>query len=148
VPALLCAAALVRARVRERTLTARTRAALLAPLVILAAAAFAFQVGNSTLARSSRALDEGDAAAAMRHARRAHTWAPWSAQPWQRLGEAQLAAGEGAAAARSFQEALERDPGNWELWLELSLAADGGEASAARERARILNPRGVEAESP
>ena len=143
VPALICAAALVRARRAEpRRLTPRLRLALLAPLLPLALFAFVGQVGNSALVRSDRALERGDVEGSLREARRARTWAPWSAEPWQRLGEAQLAAGRDAAARRSFAEAIERDPERWDLWAQFA-GAGGGPAAAAE--ARRLNPREPEA---
>jgi O-antigen ligase len=115
-----------------------------APVVVAAfvvgAVAAAGQISNSALARSEDATARGDTAEGARLARRARFWAPWSYQPWQRLGEAQLASGDVAAARRSFQQALARDRENWELWLDLATATDGRARSLALGRARQLNP--------
>jgi O-antigen ligase len=104
----------------------------LAGLAPLAVFAIVIQVGNSALAKSETVGDEAEAA---RLARRAHTWAPWSAQPWQALGNAQLAAGDEAAARRSFRHAIRLDPADWSLWADLAQV----DPSASNEAHR-LNP--------
>lgn len=140
VPALLVGAALVRARPQaERVPTRSMRAALLSGALALAAAAFAGQVAASALSRSAEALERGDAATAEAQARRARAWAPWSSQPWQRLGEAALLRGDEKAARQRFGEALDRDPGDWELWAGLASAGVAG----AKSEARRLNPRQI-----
>jgi tetratricopeptide (TPR) repeat protein len=73
-------------------------------------------------------------------ARRAARLQPWSAQPWRVLGEAQLAAGEADRARETFLDALDRDDGDWELWLDLALASEGAERDRALARAKELNP--------
>jgi O-antigen ligase len=141
--ALACGGAvLITARpVREaRALSGRPRLVTLALLLPLIAFAIVTQVGNSSLAGSSRALDRQDAASAARLAARAQDWAPWSSQPWQRLGEAQLAAGDTAAARRSLRHAIRLDPGDWSLWSDLAEAESGAARRDARVRAAQLNP--------
>jgi O-antigen ligase len=73
-------------------------------------------------------------------ARRAARLQPWSAQPWRVLGEGQLAAGEADRARETFVDALDRDDGDWELWLDLALASEGAERDRALARAKELNP--------
>jgi predicted Zn-dependent protease len=44
------------------------------------------------------------------------------------------------AARAILLAALERDPGDWELWYDLALASEGGGRARAAARARALNP--------
>ena len=102
-------------------------------------------VGNTALAASEAALDRGDAAAAASEARAARRWLPWAAGPWQRLAEAELAAGRPARARAAYRDALARDGESWELWFGLAAASDGADRERALARARALNPLGPEA---
>jgi hypothetical protein len=147
ITALLCGCALVVAARPERpgrTLTAPLRVASLALVVPLVAFAFVLQVGNSTLEAATRAADRGETARAEAQARRAKTWLPWSFQPWQILGEAQLAHGDLGAARRSLRVALAKDSQNWALWLELAEASKGRARQRALDRASRLAPRSTE----
>ena len=109
---------------------------LLLPLVVFA---IVTQVGNSALAGSVSALDRQDHASAVRLATHARTWAPWSSQPWQRLGEAQLAGGDATAARRSFRHAISLNPTDWSLWTNLAEAETGAARGDALARASRLN---------
>jgi hypothetical protein len=147
ITALLCGGALVVAARPEgpgRTLTAPLRVASLALVVPLVAFAFVLQVGNSTLEAATRAADRGETARAEAQARRAKTWIPWSFQPWQILGEAQLGRGDLRAARRSFRVAIAKDTQNWALWLEFAEASKGAARRQALERASRLAPRSTE----
>jgi O-antigen ligase len=142
---LACGAALVlsaRPEAAARPLRNRVRLAALAAVVPLSAFVFVTQLGNDALSASETAAAADEEASAAAEARRARRWLPWSAEPWQRLGEAQLAAGHIGAAARSFRESVERDPDEWSTWLDLALATSGQERAEARDRAIELNPRG------
>jgi O-Antigen ligase len=147
---LACAAALLaaaRATTDVHAVGPRVRAVATVGLVPLAACAIVVEVGNSALARSSAAFDAARPQQAAREARRAHTWAPWSAEPWQRLGEAQLGTGDLVAARRSFLHALRLDDGNWNIWYELAEASSGAARRDALTHARHLNPRSREVAS-
>jgi O-antigen ligase len=147
---LACGAALVlsaRPQAAARPLRNRVRFAVLAAVVPLSAFVFVTQLGNDALSASETAAAADEEASAAVQARRARRWLPWSAEPWQRLGEAQLAAGHVGAAARSFREAVERDPDEWSAWLDLALATRGRERAEARARTIELNPRGPVAEA-
>ena len=113
--------------------------AAIAPVALCGLALFAY-AGNRVLAESTAAANRSDFPASADRARTARRLQPWSAEPWRLLGEADLAVGENAAASRSFRRGLERDPDNWELWLDLGLATDGTEQRAAWARAASLNP--------
>ena len=145
-PALACATVLV---VQARTsppipLTALRRTAGVSVAVAAIAVALVAHVGNGAVAESVAALERGDtqrAAAAARHAR---AWQPWSHEPWQLLGEAQLAVREDSAARRSLAEAIRRAPEEWRLWFDLAIVTSGPEARDAITRVRELNPLGDE----
>lgn len=125
-------------------LTLRRRALGLAAGAAVLAAALVVHVGNRATASALDALARDEPAAAEVAARRARTWMPWSHEPWQLLGEAQLSRGEDAAAAISLRRAARRDPGQWSVWYDLALATRGSERAAALSRARDLNPLSVE----
>jgi tetratricopeptide (TPR) repeat protein len=122
----------------------RLRALTLALALPLVAFAIVAQVGNSALAGSTSALERDDPAGAEQLARRAHTWAPWSAQPRERLGEAQVAAGDAAEARGSFQRAIDLDPADWNAWYGLAEASEGHARKAALDKAGRLNPLSAE----
>jgi tetratricopeptide (TPR) repeat protein len=145
--ALLYGAALVVAARPDRparALTVPARLAGLALVVPLVAFVFVLQVGNTAIANGTRAADRGDSARAMAQARRAKAWNPWSYQPWQLLGEAQLARGDLQAAGRSFRAAIAKDGANWNLWFKLAQASKGPARRQALERASELAPRSRE----
>jgi len=148
--ALTCALALL-ARGRQEgevRLSNRLRAAGLLLLSPLLAFVVVLHVGNTALLRSSEAAASGDLERAEVEARRALRWAPWSHEPWQRLGEAALAQGDVRLARASFRSAIERDGENWLLWYDLAEVSAGGERIEALRQVRRLNPLGSEVGSP
>jgi len=149
VAALLCGTALVawdRDDARRERVTGRRRVVALAVALPLVAVALVAHVGNRALAASEAALLRGEREEAAAEARRARTWAPWSHEPWQRLGEAELALGHDRAARTSLHRALELDPENWRLWYDLAVASRGEERARALVRVKLLNPLGPEAD--
>ena len=124
----------------ERPMGPRLRYSLLAGTLVLAAVAFVGLVGNMSLAQSAEAARAADFETAEAKARRAVTWAPWSPEPWQAIGRAQLARGDVGSAAASFRKAIAKDEGDWNLWLDLARATQGAEQQAAISRALALNP--------
>jgi hypothetical protein len=144
--ALACASALI-AEARTASpvaLTAPLRSVGVATATFAIAVALVAHVGNRALAESSAALARGDTEPAAGAAARARTWAPWSHEPWQLLGEAQLADHDDLAASSSLREALRRAPEEWSLWFDLAIVSQGPEARDAITRARELNPLGDE----
>jgi hypothetical protein len=131
------AAALDGPRVRIR------RAAALAVTAVAGVAAAFALVGNAAVARSADAAAQSEWEASARWARLARDAAPWAAEPWARLAEAQRARGDVDAAWRSLLEALERDPSDPHLWVALARVTEGAERRAALARAARLNPLGV-----
>ncbi len=144
--AVFCAAACVLPRepAEERPLTPRARSLAGVALVLASAVALAGLPGNSAVSAADTAAANGDWDAAASHARSAIRWTPWSADGWQRLGEAQLALGELAPARRSLDKAIARNRDDWLLWLDLAAATNGRKRQAALAEARRLNPLGPE----
>ncbi len=120
----------------------RLRVAAGVVAALMAGAAFVGLVGSSALAASDDAAvaSPPDLDEAADEARKAQDWAPWSSEPWQRLGEAQLGQGNLAGARESFQEAIDKEPGDWLFWLRLAEASAGAEREAALREAERLNP--------
>src|SRR5262249_46914309 len=98
--ALICGTAiLVAARSEtERLVPSRVRSGGLIALVSLVAVAFVGLVGSLELSRASSAAGRGNWNAVAADARHAHTWAPFSSTPWQRLRAAEIALGPHAPA--------------------------------------------------
>jgi tetratricopeptide (TPR) repeat protein len=115
------------------------RSSLAVGAVALGLVAVGTHVGNGATAEAHDALDRGDTDAARREAQRARRFLPWSAEPWQLLGEAELAAGQIEPGRRHLRRATSEDPGSWSAWLSLALATSGVEREHALERAHALN---------
>ncbi len=150
-PALGCAVALL--LLRPTTVVpfvpgAAIRYGAVATAVVLAAIALGGLVGASATSASQDALAESppDVAEARKQATKAERWARWSSEPWQRLGEAQLAADDLAGARQSFRKAIAKEPTDWELWYRLAEASSGAERRRAIAAASRLNPRSPEIE--
>jgi hypothetical protein len=98
-------------------------------------------LGNSALAASRSDLAAGKIAAAERQAARAASWAPWSPDPWDSLGNAQLAGGRRTAAVASFHKGLSIDRKDWRLWYDLARATTGAAHRHAVVKSLALYPR-------
>ena len=149
VAALLCGTALLassRTLGGRATVTGGSRLVALALALPLVAIALVAHVGNRAIAASEAALLSGEPVRAAAQARRARAWAPWSHEPWQRLGEAELALGHDGEARASVRRALELDPENWRSWYALALASRGEERARAHDRVKLLNPLSPEAD--
>jgi hypothetical protein len=139
--ALFCAASVLvsaRSDALPAALGAARRWSGAAALATVGMAAVVVQVGNSALQQSRAALDRDDSASAAGFARRAERWQPWSFEPPQVLGEAQLAAGRFAQARVSLGHALELDRTNAAIWLDLAAASSGKPRLHALAQARRL----------
>ena len=83
-------------------------------------------VGNRAAAASIAATEAGrPGPRALREAKRAISWSPWSEEAWQLRGEAELELGDAAAARRSLARALDRNPESWSAWFDLAVASGG-----------------------
>ena len=148
VPALFCAAVLL-AEAREpngNLLAGRRRAVALALAAPVLALALVTHVGNGAAAASAEAANRDEPERALREAKRAIAWAPWSEEPWQLRGEAELLLDDDAAAQRSFERSLELNPESWVAWLDLAAVTDGAVRARALDRAESLNPLGIDAD--
>ena len=123
----------------DRWLPSPARWCAVAAALGLAAVAFVGLIGASALSASQDALDRGRWEKAEAEARKASRWWRWSPEPWQRLGEAQLGAGDTSAAATSFRRAVSKDRQDWLLWHELASVTDGAESRRASAEAARLN---------
>ena len=149
VPALACGVALLALRPTSSAPAvpgAPLRIGGAALAVALAVIALVGLVGSSASRLSEEALSASppDYARAEDEARKAEDWAPWSSEPWQRLGEAQLAQDDLGAARASFRKAIAKEPTDWQLWFLLAEASTGAEQRRALGEARRLNPRSRE----
>jgi tetratricopeptide (TPR) repeat protein len=142
--ALACGVALIvlQPAAAPIVLGSRLRIGAAVGAVALAAVAFVGLVGSNALASSDEAASTSapDYAKAEREARKAKRWAPWSSEPWQRLGEAQLASGDTAAARESLRKAIDKEPTDWLLWFHLAEASSGDAKREAVDEAARLNP--------
>jgi hypothetical protein len=141
---LFCGAAiLVAARSEadeQRELSPRLRYALLGATLVVMVVAFIGLVGNMSLAQASTAAHKGQWASSAKDAKRAHTWAPWSSEPYRVLGEAQLGQGDTKGAVASFNKAIAKSPNDWNLWFDLARATTGKAQRQALQHAKQLNP--------
>jgi hypothetical protein len=144
VTALLCGVAILSAAcassASRSAIGIRSRWTLVAVSLVLAAVGFIGINGNGALADAQAAATAGRFAESKTHVDKAIKWMPWSSQPWRLLGEVELAGGDVASAQRSFRTAIDKDPNDWELWLDLADASGGSERRAASLRAIRLNP--------
>jgi O-antigen ligase len=140
--ALTCAAMLlVLARPEHRaSMSPRVRALGLCALTAAGVLVLVTLVGNLALSSSVQAASEDRWVRSAAEAQRAARWIPWAAQPWQRLGEAELALGRTAQARQSFETALRKDARDWSIWLDLAAAATGAGERRALAEATRLNP--------
>jgi hypothetical protein len=140
---LFCGAALVVAA-RETAVPREwdpiLRAGALTATVGLAGFALFGLIGNSALSASDSARQDLNLTKAESQARKARSLMPWSSEPWIALGSAQYAQHDVRGARVSFRRAVEKDPGDWTLWLNLAAVANGKEQRDALAHARRLNP--------
>ncbi len=93
--AVLCGLACLLAAREEReppAVSVRARAGVGAAVTALGVVALLGLIGNTAVAASDSAAQNGNWKSAERHARTAIRWQPWSDAGWQRLAEAQLGA--------------------------------------------------------
>jgi hypothetical protein len=145
--ALFCGLALLAAAHRDgkpKMLHPRVRWTALGGTAALIGLVLLGLLGNSAISASSKSTEAGHFARAESQARRAMNFAPWSAEPWRRLGEAQVVAGKPVAAQKSFRKAIAKDRGDWTLWFELAEASRGAQRKSALDEASRLNPLSTE----
>jgi hypothetical protein len=124
----------------QREMSPRLRYALLGTTLLVMVVAFVGLVGNMSLAQASTAAGKGNWATSAKDAKRAHTWAPWSSEPYRLLGEAQLGQGDTKSAVATFNKAIAKSPSDWNLWFDLARATTGNAQRDALRHAKQLNP--------
>jgi hypothetical protein len=136
---LLCGGALLVAARGERP-AGRWRALPIAVGSAVGLLALGGLIGNLSLSSSAKAAHSGHWSAAASDARRARFFAPWSAQPWEALGHAQLGLGQKANALLSYRKAVAKDPQNAQLWVEFATVEHGPARWKAFSQAIALDP--------
>jgi hypothetical protein len=97
------------------------------------------------LQESQQAVRAERPAAALQHALDARQLQPWAASPYLQVALVHEVRGDLSAASAAIEEAIERDPENWRLWLVAARVETSSgridEARARLARAVELNPR-------
>ena len=138
---LWCAVALLADAGPPVAIPARTlRAVVVMAAVVAVGLAAAGLAGNRDLAQSRQAGQAGDYPAALRAARAAARWQPWSYLPDQDQGAWYTAGGDLPRAAAAYRRAVRTAPAAWSAWFGLAQVTTGREQAAALHRARRLNP--------
>jgi O-antigen ligase/polysaccharide polymerase Wzy-like membrane protein len=132
--------ALARGEGGPRRLRPPVRWVALGGTAALAALVLIGLLGNAAVSASSQSTHAGHYSRAASQARWARHFAPWSAEPWRKLAEAQLGAGNVTAARTSFGRAIAKSQKDWTLWFELAEASPRGARGMALARAARLNP--------
>jgi len=112
---------------------------VLAAVVALGAAAAG--VGNDAVAAAARSAQSGAWADAVRAARIAQRWQPWSAEPPRLLAELALAQGNDVRARELLAQALRRDPNDAAAWTDLLRAGAPAQRREALARLAVLESR-------
>ena len=148
ITALLCAGALLNTErpIGEYRPSRGMRFALIAAVAVSAgfvALTTVALVGSLSLHAAVKHLQSHSWVKADRAAREAAQWQPWSAEPYDILGQAQLARGQRHAAAQSFRHALRLDDRSWATWYQLGRISHGRERQVAFDHILELNPLAV-----
>ncbi len=97
------------------------------------------------ISASQEAVRSGNAARALGNAEDARRLQPWAASPYLQLALVREAIDDLPGAHAAIENAIERDPLDWRLWLvRARIETNSGDIAAAREslsRAAELNPR-------
>jgi hypothetical protein len=102
-------------------------------LAALTAAALLAYAGTARLTAAQDALRAGDPARAAADARSALRFAPFSADAWRAIGDAE-------SSAAAYRRALALDENDWSLWLRLAAVTRGEPHRLALREAMRLNP--------
>jgi len=138
--ALFCGFALLAAARTGHEPLLQRRLPVLGLILVVAVFAFVGLRGNRAIGASEAAANRGSLRVSIAHARTAARWAPWSARPWQLIGEAEWRQHRLSAARADLRKAAAKDPADWSIWLDLGLASTGRERHHALAEAFRLNP--------
>jgi O-Antigen ligase len=109
------------------------RAFLVPALAAFTAASLLAYAGTARLTAAQDALRSGDPARAAADARSALHFAPFSADAWRAIGDAE-------SSAAAYRRALALDERDWSLWLRLAAVTRGAPHRLALREAMRLNP--------
>jgi O-Antigen ligase len=137
--ALLCGGALLAAG-RSESRAGRWRSLPIVVGTVVTLLAFAGLAGNLALGASHDSVIAGNYNQAIRQAKRAAFWQPWSSLPWQYRGEAELALGGRTQALADFRKAASKDDTDSTLWLDIARVTTGKARAAAIATAVKLDP--------
>lgn len=130
-----------RAAVRTRALRMAAVAVSLAAILCVAVP----MLGQERLEQSQAAAERGDAAEALDAAEGARSLQPWAASPYLQLALVEEQARDLGRARTHIEDALERDPRDWTIWLVAArIQIKAGfieEGRRSLRRARALNSK-------
>ena len=133
------------ARARRGRRSFNVGVAVIAAAWLVICAQGALLLSHLRLEDSRSAAARGDFDAAAHAARGARTLQPWAGTPYRQLALIEEDRGNPDGARRFIEAAIEREPGNFELWqiaARIETAAGNTEAAQRRlERSISLNPR-------
>jgi hypothetical protein len=145
-PAIICAAILTHRPARVLG-TGRRRIALAAAVVFAIGGIYTI-AARIPLSRLDSALAHQEWSKAAGDAHQASRFAPWSSEPWLKLGEAELTAGLTPQANAAFRRAVAYDRNNWVTWWDLARSSQDGERTDALLHVKQLNPLAPPAARP
>jgi O-antigen ligase len=121
------------------------RLAIAIPIVLLAALPYEVFSSQASLNRADRAFARGDCAAASEHARSSLSALGARPEPYEVLGYCAIRNGQARQAIDDMEEAIDRDPDNWNFHYGLGLARGAAAIDPRPEfrRAHDLNPLDV-----
>jgi O-Antigen ligase len=121
-------------------LSAPVRVGAIAVVAVGGVLAFAGLISSNALVASRSAEAGGRLDTAENDARKASTWAPWSAEPWKQLALVQRDLDDVRGARRSLRKAVELEPLDYSAWLDLGNVSTGAARRRAFAEARRLYP--------
>jgi O-antigen ligase len=129
---------------RPVSISVAGRLAVAAASVVLIGMQAILMFSDLEIGASQGAVRSGDTRSALAHALDAHAIEPWASTPYLQLALIAEQEGRIRQARRWTQQAINRAPSNWTLWLvSARLATKAGSIGAARRslrEARRLNP--------
>jgi len=131
-PVIVLAAAVATHARRGRTQISRRVPAVVA-IAVLTVAAILGYAGNVRLQQAKDALAAGDAPRAGALAHAALRYAPFSAEAWKVIGDAE-------SSAAAYRRAIALDRNDWSLWSRLAGVTQGAPRRLALREAARLNP--------
>ena len=144
--AALVVAARGESQTAARPLGQTVRVMIGALAAVAAVVAFIGLIGNIALGAQRAGAARRQGQGRRLEAKRAHRWAPWSAQALRDLGDGNILIGNKRAGLADLRRAAAKDPGDWATWYDLASTTSGRAHALAVARVRALNPAAPELE--